>query len=123
MTQICCCSHLIRTPHRGAGVLVLLVRSHGQLTPLPLGLFFSNVHILHQGQCFVQMQQPLAVMHQTLGLVPIEVVTTYNYGNQKQLTSDKVGQSPQPVKKRGCHLWFVAWEVHSDTIPSANAVH
>lgn len=79
MTELCRCSHPIQMPHKGAGVPVLLVHSREQLTPLPLGLFFSSDHILHQEQCYVLMQQPLAVMHQTLGLVPIEVVTTYNY--------------------------------------------
>ena len=70
MTQRCCCSHPIQMPHKGAGVLVLLVHSHEQLTPPPLGLYFSNDHILHQEQCYEQMPRPLAVMHQTLGLMP-----------------------------------------------------
>lgn len=75
MTQLCCCSHHIRMPHKGAGVPVLLVHSRGQLTRLLLDLSFSKDHTLHQELCYVQMQQPLVVTHQTLGLVRIELPT------------------------------------------------
>lgn len=59
-------------PRKGAGVQGLLVHSRGQQTPLLLVPSFSNDHILRQEQCYVQMQQPLVEMHQTLDLVLIE---------------------------------------------------